>query len=123
MPFCVFCVSKNRHLLCFKIFLCGGYPSLEHLLGIFAVHLPVESNHFKMKQLICLAFLPFLLGNSETRPGKDYAVFFYVTQFQPGWQGLPDTKTEAETLKTELESNYGFVGKLVPNPTLQKILD
>ncbi|MCB9305348.1 MAG: caspase family protein [Lewinellaceae bacterium] len=50
-------------------------------------------------------------------------MFFYVTRFQPGWQGLPDTKTEAAELKTELESNYGFEGKLVENPTRKQIYD
>ncbi|MFM9951512.1 MAG: caspase domain-containing protein [Saprospiraceae bacterium] len=62
--------------------------------------------------------------NSPSRQGKDYALFFYVTKFQPGWQGLPDTKTEAEALAAELETSYGFVKpKLVPNPTKQQIYD
>lgn len=76
---------------------------------------------------ISLAFsiaVPRSEENPPARKGKDYAVFFYVTKFQPGWQGLPDTKTEAEALSAELEANYGFVKpKLVPNPTKQQIYD
>ncbi len=74
--------------------------------------------------LLCLLLLA---GASSTPPekraGKDYAVFFYVTSFQPGWQALPDTKAEAEALKTVLETSYGFETKLVPNPTRQQIYD
>ncbi len=62
-------------------------------------------------------------AQNPTRSGKDYAVLFYVNSFQPGWQTLPATKTEAEALKKELESNYGFTCELVPNPTRQQILD
>lgn len=81
-----------------------------------------------MKKRLLLLLLPLLLAAASTQPpekraGKDYAVFFYVTKFQPGWQGLPDTKTEAEDLKSTLETQYGFEGKLVPNPTRQQIFD
>ncbi|MCC6463014.1 MAG: SUMF1/EgtB/PvdO family nonheme iron enzyme [Saprospiraceae bacterium] len=62
-------------------------------------------------------------AQSPARSGKDYAVFFYTTQFQPGWQALPDTKTEAELLKKELENTYGFLCEGVANPTKQQILD
>ncbi|MCB0376241.1 MAG: caspase family protein, partial [Sinomicrobium sp.] len=81
-----------------------------------------------MKNRALLLLLPLLIAGAastptQTRSGRDYAVFFYVTSFQPGWQGLPDTKTEAEELKAELESNYGFEGKLVENPTRKQIFD
>ena len=81
-----------------------------------------------MKKQFLLLFLSLLLAGASSRPpdkraGKDYAVFFYVTQFQPGWQTLPDTKTEAEALKNALETTYGFEGKLVPNPSRQQIFD
>ena len=67
-----------------------------------------------MKKRLLLLLLPLLLtaastGPPEKRAGKDYAVFFYVTKFQPGWQGLPDTKTEAEDLK--------FLPLLASSPT------
>ncbi|MBK8969054.1 MAG: caspase family protein [Lewinellaceae bacterium] len=73
--------------------------------------------------IILLAFVTCLQAWAQTslRTGKDYAVFFYVTKFQPGWPALPETETEAKALKAELESNYGFECKLVPNPTKQQI--
>jgi formylglycine-generating enzyme len=55
------------------------------------------------------------------RTGRDYALFFYVTDFQPGWTSLPETAKEAAELKTELETNFGFTCELVPNPTKQQI--
>ena len=61
--------------------------------------------------------------SAQTRPGQDYAVFFYVTNFQPGWAKLPETAGEAQQLKAELETNFGFTGELVPNPTKQQILE
>jgi sulfatase modifying factor 1 len=78
--------------------------------------------------LLLLAAFLFLVSCSvaaqaPVRNGKDYAVFFYVTSFKPGWQGLPTTKTEAEQLSKELESNYGFICRGVPNPTRQQIYD
>ncbi|NUO02951.1 MAG: caspase family protein [Saprospiraceae bacterium] len=85
------------------------YTLLFFLLAIsFAFSLPVPRSE----------------ENPPEREGKDYAVFFYVTKFQPGWQGLPDTKTEVEALSKELRDNYGFIEpELVPNPTKQQIYD
>jgi sulfatase modifying factor 1 len=81
-----------------------------------------------MKKLLFLLLIPLLLGNtgghhSALRKGHDYAVFFYVSTFQPGWQPLPDTQTEAEALTKVLESDYGFEVKLVANPSRQQIYD
>ncbi|MBC7778243.1 MAG: SUMF1/EgtB/PvdO family nonheme iron enzyme [Phycisphaerae bacterium] len=55
------------------------------------------------------------------RSGKDYAVFFYVTEFQPGWPTLPETEIEAKALQKELDIEYGFKCELVANPTKQDI--
>jgi len=72
--------------------------------------------------LFCLwAFI--LSAQTPTRPGRDYAVFFYVTDFQTGWPRLPETKTEAEALKTELDTNFNFTCEMVANPTKQQMLD
>jgi formylglycine-generating enzyme required for sulfatase activity len=71
--------------------------------------------------LLCAAFC--VTAQSPARSGKDYAVFFYVTKFQSGWQPLPETEIEAKALKTELETNFGFECRLVPNPTKQQIRD
>lgn len=71
--------------------------------------------------LLCAALCA--TAQSGARNGKDYAVFFYVTKFQPGWQPLPETEIEAKALKTELETNFGFECRLVPNPTKQQIRD
>ncbi len=80
----------------------------------------------RIPQLFTCIFLSFCcLATAQplSRTGKNYATFFYVTKFQPGWKPLPETETEAKTLKAELESNYDFVCRLVPNPTKQQILD
>ncbi|NUO00014.1 MAG: caspase family protein, partial [Saprospiraceae bacterium] len=68
-----------------------------------------------------ILFLTSLNAPAQSRTGKDYAVFFYVTTFQPGWAPLPETAKEAADLKKELEDNYGFVCELVANPTKQQM--
>jgi formylglycine-generating enzyme required for sulfatase activity len=60
-------------------------------------------------------------AQSKTKTGRDYAVFFYVTDFQQGWQPLPETKPEAEKIEKELTTNFGFTCELVSNPTRQAI--
>ena len=81
-----------------------------------------------MKKILPLLALLFWGAASPTLPtpnrtGRDYAVFFYVTQFQPGWQALPETEKEAIALKNELETNFGFACELVANPTKQQMRD
>jgi Uncharacterized protein containing caspase domain len=69
--------------------------------------------------------IPLLLlatAAAAQRSGKDYAVFFYVTDFQPGWAKLPETAGEAAELKAELENTYGFNCETAPNPSKAKIL-
>ncbi len=77
-----------------------------------------------LKTVLPLLFLLPLLCVAQNRPtGKDYAVFFYVTDFQAGLPRLPETKIEAEALQTELSTNFGFVCDPVPNPTKQQMRD
>ncbi|MEZ4919365.1 MAG: SUMF1/EgtB/PvdO family nonheme iron enzyme [Saprospiraceae bacterium] len=76
--------------------------------------------HFCLLLLLVFIFSG-LTAQKPVRSGKDYAVFFYVTTFQPGWPALPETEAEAKALKTELENNYGFSCKLVPNPSKKQI--
>lgn len=68
--------------------------------------------------LLALVFCTYCFAQ---RTGKDYAVFFYVTNFQPGWQALPETALEATALKGELSSNYNFLCEAISNPTKQAI--
>jgi hypothetical protein len=84
---------------------------------------------------LLLIFLLFpLLGtkskeNSNIKPtkertGKDYAVFFYVSEYQDkGWTPLPETKIECENIEKELRENYGFETEIIRNPTRQQIQD
>ena len=76
-----------------------------------------------MKQFLLpsLFFLSTSLASAQ-RAGKDYAVFFYVTDFQSGWAKLPETAPEAAQLKTELETNFGFSCESVMNPSKATIL-
>jgi len=78
-----------------------------------------------MRYLFLLLYVLIHLANlrAQTRTGRDYAVFFYCTDFKPGLAPLPETKTEATALKTELETNYSFTCELVANPTKQQIRD
>ncbi len=76
-----------------------------------------------MKKILLALLLLLSVVASAQRPGRDYAVFFYVTDFQPRWASLPETKTEALALKKELETNFGFTCEAVPNPSKQTILD
>jgi formylglycine-generating enzyme required for sulfatase activity len=58
---------------------------------------------------VCLFALLFAGGLcAQTRTGRDYAVFFYVTDFQPGISDIPFTKAEAEELAATLSEQYGF---------------
>lgn len=62
-----------------------------------------------MKLSLLPLFLSFAcLASAQTRAGRDYAVFFYVTDFQPGISDIPYTKAEAEELAAELGTHYGF---------------
>lgn len=76
--------------------------------------------------LFCLLFhLPDVPAQSP-RNGKDYAVFFYVTDYDKDEKGnkltsLPDTQTECENLRNILRDEYGFDCKMVPNATLEQI--
>ncbi len=74
--------------------------------------------------ILLLCFCNTLLVFSQTsRQGKDYAVFFAVEDFEPGWNALPETIIESKAIKEELESNYGFTCELIENPSKQKIID
>lgn len=78
-----------------------------------------------MKNHIILSLVLLAFANasaqSSARTGKDYAVFFYVTDFQPNWVALPETEMEAKALKEELETNFSFACELVTNPTKQQM--
>ena len=71
--------------------------------------------------LLFIAALQVCTAQPPARNGRDYAVFFYVTDFQPGWAPLPETALEAEVLKTELETGFDFSCEMVANPTKQQI--
>lgn len=55
---------------------------------------------------LCCAHLAF--AQPASRSGADYAVFFYVTDFQPGIDDIAFTKGEAEELAGVLTDAYGF---------------
>ena len=77
---------------------------------------------FFVLQLCLFSAFCFQLFAQSPRTGQDYAVFFYVTDFQSGWAKLPETATEADQLKTELETNFGFTCEAVANPSKATIL-
>lgn len=65
-----------------------------------------------MPHLRTLFFALFSIGlatSLHAQPtGKSYAHFFYVTDFQPGWEDLPETGREARNIGQVLESDYNF---------------
>lgn len=65
----------------------------------------------------------FASSQNPARSGKDHAVFFYVTDFQPGWEALPSTVNDAQAIGEELANNFGFTVEYVPNPTKVDIED
>ncbi|MCB0530320.1 MAG: SUMF1/EgtB/PvdO family nonheme iron enzyme, partial [Saprospiraceae bacterium] len=73
--------------------------------------------------LFFIAALQVCAAQPPARSGKDYAVFFYVTDFQPGLQDLPDTKPEALALAKELSEHYGFFCTQVAECSKSKIQD
>jgi formylglycine-generating enzyme required for sulfatase activity len=64
-----------------------------------------------------------LFGQNSARRGQDYAYFFYVTDFAPGWETLPETAGEVAEIAQELADNYGFTVRTYANYTRQQILD
>ena len=73
-------------------------------------------------------FLPFLFCNALVSPisqrsGKDHAVFFPVTDYTGGWQPLPKTKSELESMAGDLRDLYGFTTDVQANKTKQQIKD
>ncbi len=58
-------------------------------------------------------------NTAQTRTGKDYAVFFYVSS--KGIDPIRFTKGEAEELARELSDNYGFTCSFVPECSLGDI--
>ncbi|MFK8006181.1 MAG: SUMF1/EgtB/PvdO family nonheme iron enzyme [Saprospiraceae bacterium] len=76
----------------------------------------------RLSLLIAFFFLfQFLFSQTAFRTGKDYAVFFAVSDFEPGWNALPETIIEVKSIKQELEQEYGFTCDLVLNPTKSTI--
>ncbi|AEE52506.1 SUMF1/EgtB/PvdO family nonheme iron enzyme [Haliscomenobacter hydrossis] len=71
---------------------------------------------------LVIALFICTLSNAQ-RSGKDYAIFFYVTDFKPGWAKLPETQVEATAIKNELSTNFDFTCEMVPNPSKQLIRD
>jgi formylglycine-generating enzyme required for sulfatase activity len=71
--------------------------------------------------LFFLLYGACLLAQNPARSGKDYAMFFYVTAFQPGWEPLPGTETDARAIGKELSDSYGFQVEYVANPTKTEI--
>ncbi|MEZ4961970.1 MAG: SUMF1/EgtB/PvdO family nonheme iron enzyme [Saprospiraceae bacterium] len=73
-----------------------------------------------MKRRILLSVFSMLVvglqAQNPARSGADLAVFFYVTDFQPDWPRLPETKTEVEAIAKKLKDDYGFSVEFVPNP-------
>jgi formylglycine-generating enzyme len=60
---------------------------------------------------LLLFLLLYGFAEAQTRNGRDYAVFFPVTDYAPGsgWGDLEKTLPECKAIAADLESTYGFV--------------
>jgi len=70
-------------------------------------------------------FLLLILVIAATLPAQnrtDYAVFFVASKFDHGWQPLSDAPGEVAAIAAQLETNYGFQVKIVPNATRADII-
>ncbi|MCO6476413.1 MAG: SUMF1/EgtB/PvdO family nonheme iron enzyme [Phaeodactylibacter sp.] len=77
--------------------------------------------------LVCLPSLAMVPKQAGTvsptpRPGKDYALFFAVEQYQE-WPMLHNPIDDAEEIAKDLRELYGFNTEVVPNPTRNQIYD
>ncbi|MEO1260314.1 MAG: SUMF1/EgtB/PvdO family nonheme iron enzyme [Bacteroidota bacterium] len=72
--------------------------------------------------LFCSMLAVKSVAQSPARNGNDYAYLFFVKNFDAGvWTNLPETKEEINDIADELENNYGFQVKVVPDATKTQI--
>lgn len=57
------------------------------------------------------------------RPGQDYALFIYVSDFKEAWNDLPSVPKEVKAINDELVINYGFKTEILPNPSTQEVIN
>jgi len=77
-----------------------------------------------MRHLIATAFLfAICLGvKSQGRAGKDYALFFAVSDYEDSrLQNLPQTIENSRSIAEVLEKHYGFQTEVIHNPRLDDI--
>ncbi len=75
--------------------------------------------------ILILFFAVFgeLHAQNPARTGKDYALFFVVTDFDH-WQDFPASSAQqVRDIERELKDYYGFKTEFVANPTRRQILD
>ena len=75
----------------------------------------------KKTPLLLLFFAAFIF-NSSTRPGKDFALFFAVNNYDH-WDDLANPIPDAEAIAKDLKDLYGFETEIVRNPDRNTILD
>lgn len=75
------------------------------------------------KHSLLFCFLLTFLCASAQRSGKDYAVFFPVTEYADGWQNLPKTRPELDSIASDLRNLYGFNTIVYANQSKKQIKD
>jgi sulfatase modifying factor 1 len=80
-----------------------------------------------MRKTIFLLISAFLFSGStlkdnRLRPGKDYALFFAVNDYDY-WEDLANPISEVEAIAKDLKDLYGFETEIVRNPDRKAILD
>lgn len=84
----------------------------------------LNQNNKNMRSLTVLfLFLTFFISSDVFSQGKDYALFFVVTDFDY-WQDFPkNTEQQVRKIERELKNNYGFQTEFISNPTRKTILN
>ncbi|MCG8331513.1 MAG: SUMF1/EgtB/PvdO family nonheme iron enzyme [Chitinophagales bacterium] len=80
-------------------------------------------HHLYLLLFCCLTIYNITPVSAQSPLGNNYAYFFYVTDFRPGWDDLPETKDEAILLGNTLETEYNFEVVYFANPSKKDMLN
>jgi hypothetical protein len=78
----------------------------------------------KIANSLSLLFALYSLTVAAQSPDRtDLAIFFPVTEYSNGWQSLPGTKPELDSIAKDVRDLYGFYTEVHPNKSKKQIKD
>ncbi|MBK8194794.1 MAG: WG repeat-containing protein [Lewinellaceae bacterium] len=76
----------------------------------------------KIANSLSLLFALYSLTVAAQSPDRtDLAIFFPVTEYSNGWQSLPGTKPELDSIAKDVRDLYGFYTEVHPNKSKRQI--